>query len=79
MPMELNEIESLIREGIPGAQVTVEDLRGDGNHYSALVVSPTFSGKSRIEQHRMVYDALQGRMGEELHALVLQTDVPADA
>ena len=79
MPMELNEIESLIREGIPGAQVTIEDLRGDGNHYSALVVSSTFSGKSRIEQHRMVYDALQGRMGEELHALVLQTDVPADA
>ncbi len=78
MAMEANEIESLIKEGIADAQVTIEDLRGDGNHYSALVVSPSFRGKSRIEQHRMVYDALRGRMGGELHALVLQTDVPAD-
>ena len=77
MAMEANEIERLIKEGIPGATVTLEDMRGDGDHYSALVVAAAFEGKSRVEQHRMVYEALEGRMGGELHALVLQTEAPA--
>ena len=76
MAMEAAEIERLIREGIPNAQVTIEDLRGDGDHYAAYVVSPTFEGKSRVQQHQMVYNALQGRMGNELHALALQTGTP---
>ena len=76
MAMEAAEIERLIREGIPNAQVTIEDLRGDGDHYAAHVVSPTFEGKSRVQQHQMVYNALQGRMGNELHALALQTGTP---
>ena len=76
MAMEASEIERLIKEGIPGATVTLEDMRGDGDHYSALVVAAAFEGKSRVEQHRMVYEALEGRMGGELHALVLQTEAP---
>jgi stress-induced morphogen len=79
MPMEASEIERMIRDAMPDAQVTIEDLRGDGDHYAALVVSPTFIGKSRVQQHQMVYQALQGKMGGELHALALQTDVPDDA
>jgi stress-induced morphogen len=78
MPMASAEIESLIREGIPDAKVTIEDLRGDGDHYAALVVSASFAGKSRVQQHQMVYQALQGKMGDELHALALQTAVPED-
>ena len=73
MPMDASEIERLIRDSIPDARVTIEDLRGDGDHYSALVVSSSFTGKSRVQQHQMVYAALQGRMGGELHALALQT------
>ena len=76
MAMEASEIERLIKDGIADAQVTIEDLRGDGDHYSAYVVSPEFIGKSRVQQHQMVYQALQGRMGGELHALALQTSVP---
>ena len=79
MPMNAAEIERLIREGIPDAQVTIEDLRGDGDHYAALVVSPAFKGKTRVQQHQMVYRALRGRMGDALHALALQTAVPDDA
>ncbi|MEO5337518.1 MAG: BolA family transcriptional regulator [Magnetospirillum sp. WYHS-4] len=79
MAMDAHEIERLIREGIPDAQVTIEDLRGDGDHYAALVVSAAFKGKSRVQQHQMVYAALQGRMGGELHALALQTAVPGEA
>ena len=79
MAMEATEIEGLIKEGIPDAQVTIEDLRGDGDHYAAYVVSSTFAGKSRVQQHQMVYQALQGRMGGDLHALALQTSVPEDA
>lgn len=79
MAMDAAHIESLIREGIPDAQVRIEDLRGDGDHYAAYVESPAFKGKSRIQQHQMVYAALQGRMGGELHALALQTAVPKDA
>lgn len=79
MAMDAGDIERLIKEGIPDAQVTIEDLRGDGDHYAALVVSAAFKGKSRVQQHQMVYTALQGRMGGELHALALQTAVPEEA
>jgi stress-induced morphogen len=76
MAMDANEIERLIKEALPDAKVTIEDLRGDGDHYAAFVVSPSFQGKSRVQQHQMVYKALQGRMGNELHALALQTSAP---
>lgn len=76
MAMEAASIEKLIKEGIPDAEVRIEDLRGDGDHYAAYVVSPAFTGKSRVQQHQMVYQALQGRMGGELHALALQTSAP---
>lgn len=76
MAMDSGDIERMIREGIPDAQVTIEDLRGDGEHYAALVVSPSFAGKSRVQQHQMVYAALKGKMGGELHALAIQTAVP---
>ncbi len=79
MPMNPSEIESLIKASIPDAQVTIEDLRGDGDHYAAYVIAESFKGKSRVQQHQMVYQALQGRMGNELHALALQTSAPADA
>lgn len=79
MAMDAALIESLIKEGIPDADVRIEDLRGDGDHYAAYVKSATFKGKTRVQQHKMVYDALQGRMGGELHALALQTSVPKDA
>jgi stress-induced morphogen len=74
--MNPTEIEKLIRARLPDAKITIEDLKGDGDHYAALVVSSAFKGKTRVEQHKMVYDALQGRMGHELHALALQTAVP---
>jgi stress-induced morphogen len=77
--MDAREIESLIRAAIPDAQVTMEDLRGDGDHYAAHVVSTAFHGKTRVQQHQMVYAALQGRMGGELHALALQTNTPDNA
>jgi stress-induced morphogen len=72
------EIEGLIKEAISDADVRIEDLRGDGDHYAAYVVSAEFKGKSRVQQHQMVYQALQGRMGNELHALALQTSAPAE-
>jgi stress-induced morphogen len=78
MAMSAGEIEALIRAALPDAQVTIEDLRGDGDHYAATVVSPSFKGKSRVQQHQMVYAALQGRMGGVLHALALQTSPPQD-
>ena len=79
MPMAASEIEGMIKAAMPDAQVRIEDLRGDGDHYLAHVVSAAFAGKSRVQQHKMVYDALQGRMGGELHALALQTSVPDGA
>ncbi len=79
MPMDPMEIETLIKASIPDAQVTIEDLRGDGDHYAAYVISTAFKGKSRVQQHQMVYQALQGRMGTELHALALQTSSPPEA
>ena len=71
--MDLKEIERLIKEAFPDAQVDIQDLAGDGNHYSATVTSSQFSGKSKIEQHKMVYNSLIGRMGNELHALSIKT------
>jgi stress-induced morphogen len=76
MAMEASEIAAMIKAALPDAEVTIEDLRGDGDHYAALVVSAAFLGKSRVQQHQMVYQALQGRMGGALHALALQTAVP---
>ena len=78
MAMEASEIERLIKEALPDAQVRIEDLRGDGDHYAAYVSSAAFAGKSRVQQHQMIYAALQGRMGGELHALALQTTAPED-
>jgi stress-induced morphogen len=78
MAMDAGEIERLIKEGIPDAKVMIEDLRGDGDHYAAHVISASFEGKNRVQQHQMVYQALQGRMGGQLHALALQTSVPQD-
>ncbi len=78
MAMDAAEIQRLIKEGIPDATVTIEDLRGDGDHYAARVVSSTFAGKTRVQQHQMVYQALRGNMGDALHALALQTSVPTD-
>ena len=78
MPMDAREIEQLIKSGIPDANVEIRDLAGDGDHYAATVVSPAFRGKSRVQQHQIVYQALQGRMGGELHALALTTAAPQD-
>ena len=73
MAMNLEEIEKLIKEGLPDATVEIQDIAGDGNHYSATVTSSQFSGKSKIEQHKMVYNSLKGKMGNELHALAIKT------
>ena len=74
--MDARDIEKLIKDGIPDAVVTIRDLAGDGDHYAAEVVSESFRGKSRVQQHQMVYEALKGNMGGVLHALALQTSVP---
>ena len=79
MPMDPAEIERLIRESLPDAAVSIEDLAGDGDHYAARVVSAAFAGKTRVQQHQMVYQALQGRMGGELHSLALRTSTPDSA
>ena len=79
MPMDAGTIESLIKESLPDAEVTIQDLAGDGDHYAALVVSRAFAGTTRVQQHQMVYQALEGRMGGELHALALQTSTPKEA
>ena len=76
MAMNAGDIEALIRQALPDARVTIRDLAGDGDHYAAEVISETFRGKSRVQQHKLVYDALQGKMGGALHALALQTSVP---
>ena len=73
MPLSKEELENYIKESIPDSTVNIEDLRGDGDHYSATVISKSFVGKSKIEQHKMVYDSLKGKMGNELHALQLTT------
>jgi len=76
MAMQASEIERLIREALPDAQVEIKDLAGDGDHYAATVVSAAFKGKSRVQQHQIVYAALKGQMGGVLHALALQTSAP---
>ncbi|MDQ0350050.1 MULTISPECIES: BolA family protein [Ancylobacter] len=76
MAMEAAEIERLIKEGLPDASVEIRDLAGDGNHYAATVIAESFRGKSRVQQHQMVYATLKGQMGGVLHALALQTNVP---
>ena len=75
MAMDPQSIERMIKEALPDAQVRIDDLRGDGDHYAAYVTSAAFKGLSRIQQHQLVYRALQGRMGNELHALALQTAI----
>jgi stress-induced morphogen len=78
MAMSAVDIERLIKEALPDAAVEIRDLAGDGDHYSANVVSAAFKGKSRVQQHQIVYSALKGRMGGELHALALQTSIPTE-
>ena len=73
MAMDFKEIEKHIKEAMPDAKVEIQDLAGDGNHYSATVMSSEFAGKSKIEQHKMVYNSLKGKMGNELHALAIKT------
>ncbi|MGC6537446.1 MAG: BolA family protein [Candidatus Puniceispirillaceae bacterium] len=77
MAMQAHEIEDLIKAAFPDATVKIEDLRGDGDHYACLVETNAFAGKSRVQQHQMVYKALGGRMGGELHALAIQTRLPS--
>jgi stress-induced morphogen len=79
MAMDANEIERLIKATFPDASVEIRDLAGDGDHYAATITSAAFKGKSRVQQHQMVYAALRGNMGGALHALALTTQVPADA
>jgi stress-induced morphogen len=76
MAMTARDIEALIKQALPDAEVVIRDLAGDGNHYAAEVVSASFQGKTRVQQHKLVYDALKGNMGGELHALALQTSAP---
>ena len=73
MSLKLEEIKNLIKEAFPDAQITIQDLAGDENHYSATIKSKIFTGKTKIEQHKLVYKALKGKMGNELHALALDT------
>ena len=75
MPMTQKQIEMLIKDSIPESEVIIEDLRGDGDHFSATVISKTFIGKNKIEQHKMVYNSLKGKMGSQLHALMLKTKI----
>ncbi len=78
MAMDAADITAMIKEALPDAVVTIDDLAGDGEHYAATVVSSAFKGKSRVQQHQMVYAALRGKMGGELHALALQTNLPTE-
>ena len=78
MPMNAGDIEQLIKEALPDAKVTIRDLAGDGDHYAAEVISEAFRGKTRVQQHQMVYAALKGNMGGVLHALALTTSTPQD-
>ena len=77
MPMSQPDLEAALREGFPDAQIVVEDLAGDGDHYKARIVSDAFKGLPRVRQHQLVYAALKGKMGGELHALALETSFPA--
>ncbi|MCG9917207.1 MAG: BolA family transcriptional regulator [Phenylobacterium sp.] len=77
MPMTQADLEASLREAFPDAQIVIEDLAGDGDHYRARIVSPAFAGLPRVRQHQLVYAALKGKMGGELHALALETSVPS--
>ena len=79
MAMDLKEIENLIKAALPDASIEIQELAGDGNHYSATVISSQFSGKNIIEQHKMVYNSLKGKMGNELHALAIKTKEKNDS
>ena len=76
MPIAQPELEAILQDGFPDAEITVTDLAGDGDHYRARIVSPAFAGLPRVKQHQLVYAALKGRMGGELHALALETSAP---
>jgi stress-induced morphogen len=78
MPMSAHDLESSLREAFPGAEIAIEDLAGDGDHYKARVVASAFKGLTRVRQHQLVYAALKGRVGGELHALALETAAPPD-
>ena len=78
MAMKATEIEELILQRFPNAKVTIEDLRGDGDHYAAQIIAEEFRGKSRVQQHQMIYNAMGGRVGKELHALALNTSAPKE-
>ena len=78
MAMSANEIEELILKTFPNAKITIDDLRGDGDHYAAQIITEEFRGKTRVQQHQMVYSAMEGKMGKELHALALNTSAPKD-
>jgi len=78
MAMKATEIEELILQTFPNAKVTIEDLRGDGDHYAAQIIAEEFKGKSRVQQHQMIYNAMGGRVGKELHALALNTSAPKE-
>jgi stress-induced morphogen len=77
MPIAQAQLETILREGFPDAEIQIEDLAGDGDHYKARIVSTAFAGLPRVRQHQLVYAALKGRMGGELHALALETSAPA--
>jgi stress-induced morphogen len=77
MPMSQPDLEAALREGFPDATIVIEDLAGDGDHYKARIVSKAFAGMPRVKQHQLVYAALKGKMGGELHALALETSAPA--
>jgi len=78
MAMSANEIEELILKTFPNAKITIDDLRGDGDHYAAQIVTEEFKGKTRVQQHQMIYNAMEGKVGKELHALALNTSAPKD-
>ena len=78
MAMSANEIEELILKKFPKAKITIDDLRGDGDHYAAQIITEEFKGKTRVQQHQMIYNAMEGKVGKELHALALNTSAPKD-
>ena len=78
MAMSANEIEALILKTFPNAKITIDDLRGDGDHYAAQIITEEFKGKTRVQQHQMIYNAMEGKVGKELHALALNTSAPKD-
>ena len=78
MAMSANEIEELILKTFPNAKITIDDLRGDGDHYAAQIITEEFKDKTRVQQHQMIYNAMEGKVGKELHALALNTSAPID-